>query len=395
MKKRIALLPMLVMWIFGFAVAMLCCCLILTSKFGTTEILPYAAKFATIYKIIDDNYIGEPDMELAADYAYTAMVASVGDRWSRYMTAEEYESYVLFQQNSYKGIGITLKSGGADGEYAQVAEMTEDSPAQSAGLEIGDYMLEIDGVDLMGKSASEIRKLIEERTDTDFSLRVLRGEQELELKITPGIIPSNPVKYEMLDNNIGYIRIKNFEQRSAENTIKAIDELKAEGAKALVFDVRSNPGGLLNELVSVLDHLLPEGDIFVSANKAGEESVIRSDAEFVDLPIAVLIDGRTYSAAEFFAAALSEYDRAVLVGEATTGKSRTQVNIPLEDGSAVHISVNRYLTPKRVDLSESGGLVPEIEASVDEELLPLLSAGVLLHDEDEVLKAGIKALSEN
>lgn len=132
--------------------------------------------------------------------------------------------------------------------------------------------------------------------------------------------------------------------------------------------------------------------MFVSADKSGKETVRSSDAESVSLPMAVLIDANTYSAAEFFAAALSEYDMAVLVGEQTTGKSRSQINLELSDGSAVHLSTNRYLTPNRVDLTEAGGLTPDIELEMDEELLPYFTAGVLEKERDEQLKAAVEAL---
>lgn len=392
MKKRFGAGAMVSMWVFGFAVAVLCCTLVLASKFGGAEAFSYTTKFAAVYKTISEKYVGEADMEEISDAAYAAMVLATGDRWSRYMTAEEYESYKLFQQNSYRGIGVTIRSA-EEGSYPQVAEVVEDSPAQEAGVEIGDYFKALEGEDLLGASSEELKNKIAALQDTEFSLTVLRGEQELELTIKSGVVQSEPVEYELLADGTGYIRIKNFEARAGESAVNAANELAEQGADAIVFDVRLNPGGLLSELITILDFLLPEGDMFVSSDKDGNETVRASDAEFLDLPLAVIVDENTYSAAEFFAAALSEYDRAVLVGTHTTGKARSQINIPLSDGSAVHLSVNRYLTPKRVDLSEAGGLAPDVEVPISDELWPYLYAGELPHESDEQLKAAISALS--
>ena len=159
--------------------------------------------------------------------------------------------------------------------------------------------------------------------------------------------------------------------------------------------MRNNHGGLLSELLKALDHLLPEGDMFVSVNEQGEETVKKSDADCVEIPMTVLVNENSYSAAEFFAAALSEYDLSSLVGTHTTGKARSQVNIVLRDGSAVHISTNSYLTPKRVDLSEKGGLAPDISVSLSKEEEAKLVSGLLEHDKDPQLIAAldeIKAL---
>lgn len=392
MKKRFGAGAMVSMWVFGFAVAVLCCTLVLASKFGGAEAFSYTTKFAAVYKTISEEYVGEADMEEISDAAYAAMVLATGDRWSRYMTAEEYESYKLFQQNSYRGIGVTIRSA-EEGSYPQVAEVVEDSPAQEAGVEIGDYFKAVEGEDLLGASSEELKNKIAALQDTEFSLTVLRGEQEQELTIKSGVVQSEPVEYELLADGTGYIRIKNFEARAGESAVNAANELAEQGADAIVFDVRLNPGGLLSELITILDFLLPEGDMFVSSDKDGNETVRASDAEFLDLPLAVIVDENTYSAAEFFAAALSEYDRAVLVGTHTTGKARSQINIPLSDGSAIHLSVNRYLTPKRVDLSEAGGLAPDVEVPISDELWPYLYAGELPHESDEQLKAAISALS--
>ncbi len=395
MKKRFSALTLVLVCLAGFLLASLCFATFVVFEFGSADSIPSAAKFAEIYNAIDKDYVGQPDMEKVSDAAYSAMIAAIDDRWSYYMTAEQFEQYQQYQSNSYTGIGVTIEKDEDSGLF-KVSVVLEDSPASQAGINIGDLMVAIDGQELSGKTSDEVKQLIEAKQGADFKL-TLRSQDgtERSVEVAAKTVFSKPVKYEMLDGNIGYIKIKNFEGDSGDEIISAVDELIADGAKGVVFDVRNNPGGLLSELLKALDHLLPEGDMFVSVNEQGEETVKESDADCVEIPMTVLVNENSYSAAEFFAAALSEYDLSSLVGTHTTGKARSQVNIVLRDGSAVHISTNSYLTPKRVDLSEKGGLAPDISVSLSKEDEAKLVSGLLEHDEDPQLIAAldeIKAL---
>ena len=395
MKKRFSALTLVLVCLAGFLLASLCFAAFVVFEFGSADSIPSAAKFAEIYSAIDKDYVGQPDMEKVSDAAYSAMIAAIDDRWSYYMTAEQFEQYQQYQSNSYTGIGVTIEKDEDSGLF-KVSVVLEDSPASQAGINIGDLMVAIDGQELSGKTSDEVKQLIEAKQGADFEL-TLRSQDgtERSVEVAAKTVFSKPVKYEMLDGNIGYIKIKNFEGDSGDEIISAVDELIADGAKGIVFDVRNNHGGLLSELLKALDHLLPEGDMFVSVNEQGEETVKKSDADCVEIPMTVLVNENSYSAAEFFAAALSEYDLSSLVGTHTTGKARSQVNIVLRDGSAVHISTNSYLTPKRVDLSEKGGLAPDISVSLSKEEEAKLVSGLLEHDKDPQLIAAldeIKAL---
>ena len=201
-------------------------------------------------------------------------------------------------------------------------------------------------------------------------------------------------KGEMLPDNIGLVTIKNFDERCAEETLAAIDSLVEQGAKALVFDVRFNPGGYKKELVKILDRLLPEGPIFRSISYTGEETVDHSDADCLEIPMAVLVNSSSYSAAEFFAAALREYEKAVVVGEATTGKSYFQTTFRLSDGSAVGLSVGKYCTPQGVSLAEVGGLKPDVDVPVDDETFGKIYSGLVKPEEDPQIQAAIGALKQ-
>lgn len=337
----------------------------LAAAVGGFEELKYLAKFAGVMGVVERTYIGEADLETVTDAGFRAMIQTLGDRWSYYMTAEEYERYKEQSTNHYTGIGITLQSM-EDGRLV-IAEVVEDSPAAQAGLAVGMELTALDGEPVHGKTPQELSSAIREKEGT-FILTALdaqgiSGEYSLSL----GEIYHNPVEYRMLDGQIGYIHLRNFDENCDDEAEKALDALLEQGAVGLIFDVRNNGGGYVTELTKLLDRLLPEGEIFVSVDEKGKEKVTTSDADCVDLPMAVLVNENTYSAAEFFAAALREYDAAVVVGDATTGKGRSQINVPLVDGSAVHISSRRYLTPNRVDLSEQGGIVPDIALPMGEE----------------------------
>lgn len=319
----------------------------------------YASKYLSVSGLITDRYIGESDPEELSDAAMSAMVAATGDRWSYYMTAEEYESYKQYVANVYTGVGITI-SPAEDGRGFLIASVTAGSPAESAGVAAGDILTAVDGENVGGMTTAEVKALIQSKGSAQMTFSLIHEDGAAsDVSVASGEIRVQAVVHEMLECGIGYVRIVNFESGSAEGAINAVNELLQQGAEAIVFDVRSNPGGLVSELTELLDFLLPEGDVFVSVNKAGEETVTRSDSDCIELPMAVLVDSGSYSAAELFAATLSEYGWAKTVGEATTGKGRSQITIVLADGSAVHLSTNAYLTPNRIDLSETGGIVPD------------------------------------
>jgi len=393
MNKRFNTLTLVIACVLSFMLAGLCIVGIFVIKFGGMDSFPYAAKFAAIYNAINSDFVGDADMEQLSDAAYGAMIDAIDDRWSYYMTAEQYEEYKQYQNNSYTGIGVTIGLDEDSGLF-RVLTVLEDSPAQQAGVNIGELMCAIDGEDLKDMTSAQVKELISERSVKSFELK-LRTDDGTERTVTikAEVIHSNPVNYEMLDGAIGYVKIKNFESDSGDEIIAAVDDLVSQGAKGIVFDVRNNPGGLLSELLKALDHILPEGDIFVSADKEGNEKVKTSDASCVKLPMTVLINENSYSAAEFFAAALSEYDWAKLVGGNTTGKARSQVTFELSDGSAIHISTNSYLTPKRVDLAETGGLKPDVTVSLGEEDEKKLESGLLEHGEDGQLSAAIEEIN--
>ena len=333
--------------------------------FGSKQYLDDARRYVEIEKIIDDNYIGDADYNELYNAAAAAMVKSIGDKWSYFMNAEEYEAYKLSSSNEYSGIGVSVKVN-SSGEF-EVFSVEESSPAANAGIAVGDIITAIDGEDVSDKTIEDVSLLIRSKVNKDFPMTLESGGDTKTVTVACEIIYKNPVSSRLLDGNIGYIKISNFEAGSSENTKKAIEQLLQTVATSFIFDVRNNPGGLLTELVDLLDYILPEGDLFISVDKSGKETVQTSDKVSLKNKMIVLVNGNSYSAAEFFAAALQEYNWATVVGEQTTGKARSQITLELSDGSAVHISTHKYLTPNRVDLAEAGGVTPDIAVAQDDE----------------------------
>lgn len=343
------------------------------------------SKLERLQDVIDRKFIGQSDETGLQDAAARAMIAALGDRWSYYISAEEYAEHLERQNNSYVGIGVTVQKRQDDLGFDIVA-VAAGGPAEEAGIQPGDIITHADGTALGDLDTTRVRNLIMGEKNTKVMLTVLRGEQTLEISVTRKTIHSKVAEGQMLTDRIGYIRILNFHEGAAKETIALIETLTEQGAEKLIFDVRDNPGGYVHELVALLDHLLPEGPLFRSVSYDGKEEVDESDAACLELPMAVLMNGNSYSAAELFAAALHEYDWAVTVGQPTTGKGYYQTTIQLGDGSAVQLSTGAYTTPDGVNLTEVGGLQPDI--SVEPAETAVTAA------EDPQIRAAMEAVAE-
>jgi len=352
---------------------------------------PMNNKLSELRKLIQTCYIGEVTDQQLEDGAATGMVLATGDKWSYYIPASEYDSFMEQSQNEYVGIGVTINSKMTDAGIEIIA-VDKTGGAYEAGVQAGDVICQVAGQDVVGAGTDVTKELIRGDAGSKVEIAVLRNGETLTFEVTRKRIQIEVAKGELLPENIGLITIENFDERCASETRAQIDSLIEQGAKALVFDVRFNPGGFKKELVEILDYLLPEGPIFRSVSYTGQETVSESDAQCLDIPMAVLVNADSYSAAEFFAAALSEYDKAVVVGEATTGKSYYQNTFRLSDGSAVGLSIGKYCTPDGVSLADVGGLKPDVEVLLDEEALTKLYAGTLPREEDLQLQAAIQAL---
>ena len=347
------------------------------------------SKLEELKTLIDEKFIGDVDWKVAEDYAAAGMIDGLGDQWSYYMSAERYETYLEQMSNSYVGVGITVTK--REDGYIDVLEVVKGGPAEGAGIQPGDILTHADGIDLATLTMDETTGVIKGEEGTSVRLTIRRGDATWEREVVRAFFEVTVAWGQMLDNTIGLVRIENFDGRCAEETLAAIEMLLDQGAEALIFDVRNNPGGYKHELCKVLDYLLPEGPLFRSEYYDGSQQVDESDADFLDIPMAVLINSESISAAEFFAAALSEYEAATLVGEQTIGKGYFQQAYKLSDGSAVGPSVGRYTTPKGVSLA-GVGITPDVAVEVGEELFWQIYYGNVEPLEDPQVLAAMEVL---
>ena len=348
------------------------------------------SKLDRLEALIENRFIGEADSQTLEDAAAAAMVKATGDRWSYYISAKDYDAHREQEENAYVGVGITIQPQEDESGFL-IIMVTDGSPAKEAGIEVNDLLIGVEDQDIRGMTTDEVGALVKGEEGTKVSLTVMRKGEHMTLSVERRRIEQPVAEGEMLEDGIGLVKINNFDARCAEETISAIEKLRTEGAKKLILDVRNNPGGFADELVKLLDYLLPEGDLFRSVSFDGKEQVDTSDENFLDMPMAVLVNGDSYSAAEFFAAALQEYEAAVVVGEPTVGKGYYQQTIPLGDGSAVALSTGKYFTPKGNSLADKG-VIPTVRVDVDEETAAAIYYGTLSAGEDPQLQAAIKAL---
>lgn len=345
------------------------------------------------WNIVNTRFVGEYDKGETVDAALNGMIQGLGDRWSYYLNAENLASQNQRRNNRYVGIGVTVDY--SDPRGLTVLTVKKEGPAWQGGLVPGEIITAVDGFSLAGEAQQEGTVRIQGEAGTTVKLTVLNeAGEERQVELTRASIENDSVtSYTLLENGVGYVALANFYSGSGNQLIAAVDELVEQGATALVFDMRNNGGGYVHELTQMLDHLLPEGPVFRSQTKNGKEEVTYSDADCVDLPMAILVNGNTYSAAEFFAAQLKETAGSVIVGEPTFGKGFSQQTLDLVNGGALNISTGKYFTGGGVSLIGTG-LTLDAEVVLDEEQTRSLLLGTLTPEEDPQLQKALELLEK-
>ena len=336
------------------------------------------------------RFVGEYDPATAADSALYGLVGGLGDRWSYYLNAEANAELERRRSNVYVGIGVTVSYGDPRGLTIEL--VAPGTPAEKAGLQVGEIITGVDGASLEEVGQAAGLEAIQGKAGTDVLLTVLDAKGETrEVSVDRVKLERQSVSYELLEGGVGYIKVVNFYSHSAEQLNAAVDDLADQGAVALVFDMRNNGGGYVDELTDMLDHLLPEGPIFRSTDVLGWEEVTKSDKNYVNLPMATLVNGDTYSAAEFFAAQLQETVGAYIVGSETSGKGYSQQSVYLPNGGTLNISTGKYTTGAGNSLVGTGvSLDAEVDLTAEESYQ--LVVGVLEHEADPQLQKALELL---
>ena len=315
-----------------------------------------AMRYIEIKNIIDEQYIEPVDRKSMGYSAATAMVAGLGDAWSSFLTDDEYRTYQLSSSNEYSDIGMSLVKDSSGG--FQIVTVYPNSPAAFAGVGTGMVITAVNGENVSSLSTDEVRTLIRSKMNEKFTLTISGASEPIEIDCTNA--NSQAIVYRLEKTGAGYVQIHNFEAGSGQACVDAVEYLLSQGAVALVIDVRDNPGGLTTEAATFLDYLLPAGRLFSDISKDGTERVTESDSMSLELPMVVLINSGSYREAELFAAVLKDYHWATLMGEPTTGNTRTQETIVLHDGSALRLSTHSLLSPAGTDIAAAGGVIPDM-----------------------------------
>ncbi|MBR4878735.1 MAG: S41 family peptidase [Clostridia bacterium] len=346
-------------------------------------------KFSEVSAIVEKYFVGDYTEKDLMDGAIRGYISGLGDKWSGYYTAEEYKLISDESNNKYAGIGITISYDDAT-QYYMISDLEEDGTASKAGIGIGDMITAVEDKDVRGVSQNEVVEMVRGDEGTFVKITVLKKDGSLQdYTLERQEIYTPDITSRMLENDIGFIRIDAFDNGAEKEFNTHLDELIDKGAKALIFDVRVNGGGYANVMSKMLDRLLPQGMIISMTSKDGMTQENVSDEDWVELPMAVLTNKYSISAAEFFAAAIQEYGVGTIVGDATGGKGYAQTTMPLSDGSALNISTYRYYTPKGNSLTDVG-VTPDIEVSLSPEALYNFYS--LTDEEDTQLQKAIEVL---
>ena len=314
---------------------------------------------------IDEFFYEDADDETLVTSALKGLVDGLDDDYAAYMTPDEYKQSVINSQGSLTGIGITVIQN--DAKKIEIVSVTENSPASEYDIKEGDILTAVDGIDAENVEYDNLISLVRGKEGTDVTITLDRNGKKLEYTITRKKIDTITVTYDMLENNIAYIKITGFKETTVKQYEEALDNALKNNAKGIIFDLRDNGGGLLTSCSSCLDPLLPEGVVATAEFKNGKTEVIcESDAEELDLPMAVLVNENTASAAELFASALRDFDKAKLVGTKTFGKGIMQNTVELKNGGGLKITVATYKTAKS-ECYHKIGLLPDYEVDLPED----------------------------
>ena len=390
MKKKIEVGTVIFIVIVAVILACLATYMYLTSMMPSLVTKEnFYDRITEVNKTIEQRYVGEADSDSAMNALLSGYVSAV-DKYSTYLNEEEYSNYALQMNGKYSGAGVTVKYVSSSG-LLKIINVKSNSPAASAGIAVGDMIYTINGRNVDEMSYEEAVSLLKAEIGTVINLVVLRGEQSLEKFITVSEYVTSSIDYDLIENDVGYIAISEFDNTTFEDFKKAVDDLEGRGAAQYIFDVRNNTGGSLSSVVNILDYLLPEGNLVTLRDKAGKETSYSSDANCFSKKYAVLINGSTYSGGELFAAAVRDFNAGTLVGETTYGKGYAQEIIPLSKG-ALYLSTKMYYPPSGENY-DGVGVSPNIESKLSAQLEDRFYE--LSYREDTQIIAALNALGKN
>lgn len=349
-------------------------------------------------RMIEENYVDpltQEQLKAMDDAAISAMVSSLGDPYSRYLNESAFSQYREDNEEEYTGIGASVIFSPTENELTVISPY-DNSPAQRAGILPGDRIVRVDGVEVTAETYQDVIDYIKGKNANEgdtLVLTIARGEEkkQQEITVTRAKVEIETITTKMFGGGVGYIRVSQFINSTAKDFEAGIENLKADGMKGLIIDLRSNPGGYAHTVLDMADMVLPEGTIAYLEDNKGHRQYFTSDAEELGLPMVVLINGGTASAAELLAGSIQAYGLGTLVGEKSFGKAVGQSPLPLTAKSAIYLTNARYYTPKG-ECIDKEGIEPDVKVELALELysrLPLLSLS-----EDTQLSKAVEIMTE-
>ena len=332
---------------------------------GTTGI---ESAFASIRSILEEKYIGELDDEQMLETAIKGYVAGVGDDYTVYYTKEEMDQEYDTAMGNYVGIGIYMIVNYEEGTI-EVVETMEGSPAEAVGILAGDFIISVDGEEITPENVTKMSNNIKGEENTKVKLTIKRDDTTLEMEVERKKIEVSHINSEMLENNIAYIQILDFDGGTAKEFKENYEELKSKGATSLIIDIRSNGGGVVDESIDILNLICDKGStLLIETDKNGKELITKSEKDpIINMPIVVLVNENTASASEILAGALKDNGKATIIGTKTYGKGVIQSLMRLTDGSGLKTTVAEYCTPNRNKINKIG-IEPDIIVELPEDI---------------------------
>ncbi len=344
-----------------------------------------------IYGLLQENFLYDINDEDLRDGMYQGLMNALGDPYSTYYNEEAYNSFEQSTTGKYYGIGVSVSQNVSTGIITLVKPF-KGAPGYEAGILPNDILYAVNGVEVTGMDLNEVVAMIKGEAGTTVQLTVVReGEADyIVLDVERRQVEVPTVEIEMLDNQVGYMSVSGFEEVTASQFFNGIAQLSSEGMKALVIDLRNNPGGRLDVVISMLDMILPEGILVYTEDKDGNRgNEAYSNAQTIlDVPLAVLVNGQSASASEIFAGDVQDFGAGIIVGTQTFGKGIVQTVYPLDENTAVKMTVSSYFTHAGRNI-HGVGITPDIEVELNEELR---QKAEITKEEDNQLQAAIQAL---
>lgn len=323
-------------------------------------------KLGVLRSLIEESFLGEVDEKKLEEGLYEGYVSGLEDPYSVYYDAEDTKSFMESSEGEYSGIGAVMTQN-KDSGIITLSHVYEDSPAMKAGLMDEDILYKVEGKEVTGEDLTEVVSRIRGDKGTEVEMTVLRGKKNEEVTVTAvrDTIEVQTVQTRMLEDNIGYLAVSEFDSVTYNQYVKGLNDLEGQGMKALVVDLRGNPGGNLNTVCDILDLMLPKGLIVYTQDKKGEKREMTSDEENqFTLPMTVLVNGNSASASEIYAGAIQDYGLGKIVGTQTYGKGVVQQIFDLRDGTCVKLTIAEYYTPKGRNINGTG-ITPDVQVEYE------------------------------